>query len=291
MCTCIILTTKRLLCSRLFFQKAGNKLVAYSESKGTGTETMFDLSISMKNGPTDFCTQLDVQNEEMIIEGIRKEFPTHELIGEESTGTGPVAALTDTPTWVIDPIDGTTNFAAGLALTCVSIALCVDKRPVVGVIYAPITNELYLAVKGHGAFRNGQLIFQRLSNTPMSQAVVCCEFGYPREVDAIRKMVGAVERILQHGCRAVRALGSGCLDLCYVATGRLDVVYAGVATEGWHPWDYAAGLVICQESGAVMEAIDQTPGQEFDLYSKSVICAVSRDLLEECRRIITAGDN
>ena len=87
--------------------------------------------------------------------------------------------------------------------------------------------------------------------------------------------------------RAIRQLGSGCLDLCYVATGRLDIVYAGIVNEGWKPWDYAAGLVICQEAGCVMKSIDQPAGQkEFDLYSKSILCGTSRELVDECRSLL-----
>lgn len=99
-------------------------------------------------------------------------------------------------------------------------------------------------------------------------------------------MLGAVSRILSEGCRAIRQLGSGCLDLCYVATGRLDVVYAGIVNEGWKPWDYAAGFVVCHESGCVMESITQQAGEEFDLYSKSILCGASRELVDECRSLL-----
>lgn len=100
-------------------------------------------------------------------------------------------------------------------------------------------------------------------------------------------MVGGVSRILEHGCRAIRQLGSGVLDLCYVATGRLDVVYAGIVNEGWKPWDYAAGYVICQEAGCIMENLrDHTPGKGFDLYGKSVICGVSREIVDSLRHVL-----
>jgi fructose-1,6-bisphosphatase/inositol monophosphatase family enzyme len=173
-------------------------------------------------------------------------------------------------------------------MTCVSIGFCISGHPVMGVIYAPVTNEWYLAVKGHGAYRNGIRILQQSSRSTKSieQAVICCEFGYSRDQKEIDAMLGAVSRILGRGCRAIRQLGSGCLDLCYVATGRLDIVYAGIANEGWKPWDYAAALVVCQEAGCVMESIDQpTPGG-FDLYSKSVLCGVSRTLVNDCRRLL-----
>ena len=105
-----------------------------------------------------------------------------------------------------------------------------------GIVYAPLTQEVYLAVQGCGAYRNGALLLAPRKGVSLKDAVVCCEFGYAREPAAIRKMVGAVAGILQHGCRTLRCLGSGVLDLCYVASGRLDVVYAGVANEGWKPW-------------------------------------------------------
>jgi fructose-1,6-bisphosphatase/inositol monophosphatase family enzyme len=234
---------------------------------------------------------VDVENETLIMEGIRQTFPSHELIGEETTGTGEVPPLSSVkPTWIIDPIDGTTNFSSGLNMCCVSIGFCVSGKPVMGVIYAPITNEWYLAVRHHGAYRNGKRILsQQGSNNKKSieKAVICCEFGYSRKPEEIDAMLGAVSRILAKGCRAIRQLGSGCLDLCYVATGRLDVVYAGIVNEGWKPWDYAAGLVICQEAGCIMESIDQKPGDdEFDLYSKSILCGVSRELVDQCRSLL-----
>jgi len=294
----------------------------YCDSKGTAAEDHHeDLNIAIKGGrPEDFCTRVDLENERLITEGIRAQFPTHQILGEESVGTGPIPRLLTPgapPTWIIDPIDGTTNFAAGLPLTCVSIGLCCQcggegggdddddvPKPVLGVVYAPVTDELYLTVAGHGAYRNGVLITQRRNNNhkkTLLESVVCFEFGYARDPDAVRKMVGAVERILLKGCRTTRCLGSGVLDLLYVATGRIDVVYAGVAGEGWKPWDYCAGLVFVKEAGAVVEAIDPPPlpaaktgeattttTNEFDLYSDSIICAVGQSLLEEVRQVIKA---
>jgi myo-inositol-1(or 4)-monophosphatase len=111
----------------------------------------------------------------------------------------------------------------------------VDRKAVMGVVYAPMTDELYLAVKGHGAYRNGVRITSKRTPKALVDSVVCVEFGYSRDKKSIGLMVGAVQRILENGCRTMRIIGSGVLDLCYVATGRLDVVYAGVAGEGWKP--------------------------------------------------------
>lgn len=196
----------------------------------------------------------------------------------------------DTPTWIIDPVDGTTNFASGIPLTCVSIGLCINGQPTLGVVYSPMTNELYIGVKGYGAYRNNIAISKR--NVPtkvIKESIVCFEFGYTRDPNGIAKMVGVVERIMNNGCRATRALGSGVLDLMYVATGRLDVVYAGIAGEGWKPWDYCAGVVIATEAGCSIQSIDQVNENEpFDIYSSSIICAVNSSLISELRKLIAA---
>lgn len=281
--------------------RAGQRMEAYCDARGTAAESgLADLDIAYKGKPQDFCTIVDVENERMITEGIRKQFATHQIIGEETVGTGPIPlpSKDGAPTWIIDPIDGTTNFAAGLPLTCVSIGLCVNRTtPVMGVVYAPATDELYLAVAGAGAYRNGVRITRQTAANAnatkrLDDAVVCFEFGYARDAIAVARMVAAVGRLLEHGCRTTRSLGSGVLDLCYVATGRLDAVYAGVAGEGWKPWDHCAGVAIVREAGGVVQAISPPPGddatdQGFDLYSDSIICAVNLPLLEDVRETIT----
>lgn len=268
--------------------EAGDNMVAHCDRHGT-VLAEGSLDMEFKGQPEDFCTSIDLLNEELVTKAIQQEFPTHSIIGEESTGTGELPDLTNSPTWIIDPIDGTTNFASGLPLTCVSIGLTVGKKPVMGVVYAPMTKELYMAVRGHGAFRNGVLLCNKPTTTKLRDAIVDFEFGYGRSTDAIQKMVGAVERLLNHGVRATRSLGSGVLDLLYVATGRLDVVYAGVANEGWKPWDYCAGVVVVLEAGCCIESIFEKDAKDFDLYSKSVICAGNAHLLEEARSVILEG--
>jgi fructose-1,6-bisphosphatase/inositol monophosphatase family enzyme len=266
--------------------KAGLNMIAYCDQKGTEAESGQDLEIKTKGQPEDFCTRVDIENENLVMEGLLKSFPTHTIIGEESVGNNPLPPLTTDPTWIIDPIDGNTNFASGLPLTCVSIGFCDKKNPVIGVVYAPMTDEVYLAVRGYGAYRNGVKITQRETKA-LCDAVVCFEFGYARDQEAVDKMVGAVRKILEHGCRTCRCLGSGVLDLCYVATGRLDVVYAGVAGEGWKPWDYCAGFVVATEAGCTMQPIAQLSKTDFDIYSSSVICGVSSNLVQELRATIS----
>lgn len=248
------------------------------------------------------------------------------IIGEEDTGTGAIPQLTTKPTWIIDPIDGTvrfgfvsqyihidtsiayklnkrqkTNFASGLPLSCVSIGLCLNGQPHMGVVFAPMTNELYIAVRNYGAFRNGIRLLGctgEKASTSLDHAVVCFEFGYSSTQVGIDRMVDAVKRLLEHGVRTTRTLGSGVLDLCYVACGRMDVVYTGMAEEGWKPWDYCAGLVVAMEAGCEMSHLEKRSERdldfnnalkknyEFNLHSKSMICGVNSDLVEETRKVV-----
>ena len=226
------------------------------------------------------------------------------IIGEESTGTDKPATLTSDPTWIIDPIDGTTNFASGLPLTCVSIGYCQNCRPVLGVVYAPMTEELFLGVHQHGSYRNGVPIYLSplTKSKEMKDAIVLFELGSARSEKAIDEMLLAVKRVLINTCRTTRSFGSGVLDLCYVATGRVDVIYTGISGEGWKPWDYCAATVIVEEAGCCIRSLlnknslgesnefdedgNVIDGSDFDIYSDSMICGVHKGIVEECRRIV-----
>ena len=295
--------------------KAGQNMIPHADNKGTeaGYEAEALLDISTKSNICDFATAIDRDNEEMIMRHIQIRFPSHDIIGEEMTGIGSIPKLTDNLTWIIDPIDGTTNFTNGLPLSCVSIGLCDQKQPVMGCVYAPMTRELFLAVKGHGSYRNGVCINSSLNyNThptkTLQDSVVVFEFGYEKDPRGIDKLMTVFTKLLKHGIRASRSLGSGVLDLCYVASGRVDVVYAGVNNEGWKPWDYCAGVVVAQEAGAVVKSIFGRPGREgqsdefdsatgeilddapdFDIYSKSIIAGITAEVVTECRNVILSA--
>mmetsp|Transcript_43153 Transcript_43153/g.48892 ORF Transcript_43153/g.48892 Transcript_43153/m.48892 type:complete len:386 (-) Transcript_43153:129-1286(-) len=278
--------------------QAGLNMIDYMEAKGTEKEHRIELVIETKSHPTDFCTNIDIENEALIMKGIQAKFPHHAIIGEENVGTGIIPPLdVNTPTWIIDPIDGTTNFSSGLeSLTCVSIGYCIQGRPVLGVIYAPATKELYIGVKGLGAYRNGTRIYQNPTQSTkcVKDAIICNEMGSTRNEKDLTLLFTAQQKLMLKGCKGFRQLGSGCLDLCFVASGRLDAVYAGVCEEGWKPWDYCAGYIIIQEAGCCMETIEQSESEKknnngaFDLYGKSVICAVSKELLDDVRSVITS---
>jgi len=274
--------------------QAGKNIYPHVDNKGTTSEsTTASLGISSKSNDADFATTIDIANEKLVMEGIATHFPSHKVIGEEETGTGQPPVLTADPTWIVDPIDGTANFANGLPLTCVSLGFCVGKKPVLGVVYAPLTCELFLAVKGFGSYRNTCKILSTSSNEEealktLSNAIVCFEFGSSRGEQNVKKLVSGMERILQHGCRCTRSLGSGVLDMCYVATGKLDVVYCGMANEGWKPWDYCAGSLVVEEAGGFVRSLQGGYVEEdgFDIYESSMICGVSKALVEESRGVI-----
>ena len=275
-------------------------MTQHYDTKGTADENIADLDISTKSNAADFATAIDVMNENLIESSILKQFPTHKIIGEEGVGTGTIPPLTKEKTWIIDPIDGTTNFASGLPLSCVSIGFCINGEPHMGVVYAPMTNELYIAVRGKGAYRNGVRLLpctgEKATKT-LSNAIVCFEFGYAKSEEAANNMIGAVENLLKHGVRSTRTLGAGVLDLCYVACGRMDVVYTGMADEGWKPWDYCAALVVAMECGCTITHLTHSfedmdddgklrSGYAFNLYSKTMICGVNEQLVEETQKCV-----
>lgn len=196
------------------------------------------LAVSHK-GAIDLVTDVDVAVERMFRETIAREFPEHLVLAEELGGP---SDGTPDPTWIFDPIDGTTNYAHGLPFFCVSIALEVEQRLELGVVYDPTRDEMFTAERGGGAFLNGTPI-QVAAAPRLLDAVLCTGFPYDvhQTLDEIIELFSAfVGR-----ARGVRRFGSAALDLCYVASGRLD----GFWEQRLHPWDVAAGALLVQEAG------------------------------------------
>lgn len=240
------------------------------------------LAIDAKSGSADLVTSADLASQHLIFETLRSIYPTHLLIGEEDAQH---SELSDAATWVVDAIDGTTNFVHGLSEVCVSIALCVNRAPIVAAVYNPMRNEMFHAAQGCGAYLDDVPI--RCGDcAALADALVLTEWGYVREAGAVRKILAANERLISHNVRAVRQLGAGALDLCYVAAGRADAVYCGVAGEGWKMWDFAAGVLVAREAGAVVTALD---GGKFDLATPSMACS-STALLGALLDIVNDND-
>ncbi|RWS31653.1 inositol monophosphatase-like protein [Leptotrombidium deliense] len=222
--------------------------------------------IEEKQNYADIVTEADKAIESFVFEELRKQFPTHKLIGEE---TASKAVFTDDPTWIVDPIDGTTNFVHTFPFCCISIGLAVNKKCVVGVIYSPFLDKLYTAKKGCGAYCNGAPI--RVHNcTSFQQALFICEMGNQRD-DEKRKAVFANMEAVGWKCHGLRCMGSAALNICMVASGFAEAYWEF----GLHCWDMAAGAIIASEAGGVV--ID-TEGGEFDLMSRRLIVACNESI-------------
>ena len=189
-------------------------------------------------GPLDLVTEADKAAELLIASRLRSAFPDHDLLGEEGSRSENAGARLR---WVIDPLDGTTNFAHGLPTFAVSIALEDAGLPVAGVIYDPMRNELYRAVKGGGASLNGEPI--RASRVDQLNAAVLVT-GFAHTLEQRRRQGAAWCGVLEH-VLALRQTGSAALNLCYVAAGRLD----GYWERGIQPWDVSAGALLVSEAG------------------------------------------
>lgn len=142
-------------------------------------------SVEVKSCDIDFVTEVDQQVEEHLINGLGAKFPDHKFIGEESVSSGSKCTLTDAPTWIIDPIDGTMNFVHGFPHNCISIALFVDSQPVIAIIYNPVIEQMFTARKGLGARLNDQVI--KVSGiTTLCDALLMIESGTSRDLEKMK---------------------------------------------------------------------------------------------------------
>jgi myo-inositol-1(or 4)-monophosphatase len=227
--------------------------------------------ISFK-GPLDLVTEADKAAESLIAARLRSAFPDHDLMGEEGSRSENTGARLR---WVIDPLDGTTNFAHGLPTFAVSIALEDAGQPVAGVIYDPMRNELFRAIKGGGATLNGEPI--RVSRTEhVHSAILVTGFAHTLEQRRLQGMAwcGMLER-----ARALRQTGSAALNLCYVAAGRLD----GYWERGIQPWDVSAGALLVAEAGG---QASNREGGPFNAHDR-VVVATNGLLHQELVAILT----
>lgn len=220
-----------------------------------------NLQVSSK-GAGDFVSRADIASEKIIRDELMGTRPNYGWLGEESD---PVAGKDPTRRWIVDPLDGTTNFLHGLPHWAISIALEHKGDVVAGVIYDPSKDEMFVAEKGQGAWMNNQ----RLRVSDRSRMIECLfATGLPYAArgqlpDTLQQMA----RLLP-GSAGVRRWGAAALDLAYVAAGRLD----GFWELGLHPWDTAAGIILVREAGGFVEAL--APGEDA-LSSRDIIAGNS----------------
>jgi myo-inositol-1(or 4)-monophosphatase len=198
-----------------------------------------DFEVRTKSAAIDLVTEVDHACEKLLVEALGQERPDDAVLAEEGGGSDREGAAWR---WVIDPLDGTTNYAHGYPRFCVSIGVEHHDERTVGVVYDPLLDELFSAVKGQGAACNGRPI--RVSDEPdFGNSLVATGFAY----DVHRSLEDNLNHFAHvvKQARAVRRDGSAALDLCYVAAGRFD----GFWEMKLHPWDVAAGLLIVEEAG------------------------------------------
>jgi myo-inositol-1(or 4)-monophosphatase len=196
-------------------------------------------------GAIDLVTEVDGKSEDFLIGEIRKRFPEHRIVAEESGET----AGGDCCAWYLDPLDGTVNFVHGLPIFSVSIGYVVNGEPRLGVVYDPTRDECFSGEKGVGAMLNGEPI--RVSReADLDKSLLMTGYPYDIRTNPVNNL--DLANIFSLKSQAVRRLGSAALDLCYVAAGRVN----GYWELHVEPWDIAAALLIAREAGATVTRVD-----------------------------------
>lgn len=221
-----------------------------------------------EKGPKDLVTEADLASQRAIREIVQRAYPEHQFLGEEDGLPEDLERVLDGFCWVVDPLDGTTNYVHQMPAFAVSVALCRDGAPLAGVIYDPILDECFSALRGEGAWLNGRPI-RSSRETALRSALVAASFSanVPRGSIEIDRFI----RVL-HECRALRRLGSAALNLAYVACGRLDGYWATSVK----PWDVAAGALLVQEAEGRIRHLD---GSSFKLADPRFIAAGAEQLM------------
>eukprot|EP01089_Gocevia_fonbrunei_P020786 TRINITY_DN781_c0_g1_i4.p1 TRINITY_DN781_c0_g1~~TRINITY_DN781_c0_g1_i4.p1 ORF type:complete len:280 (+),score=63.97 TRINITY_DN781_c0_g1_i4:95-934(+) len=239
-------------------------------------------NVNEKSSNVDLVTEVDVAVEKQIITHLSSLFPTHKFIGEESCN-GHEEPQTDDPTWIIDPIDGTTNFVYSFPFIAICIGLAINKKVVAGIVYNPILKEKFTAIRGKGAFLNDVPI-KIPTTTSLSQSVISTNVGYTRGQQGVDFTILNLQNILINKVVGVKITGSAACGLCDVAAGRSHAYYEW----GIHSWDVAAASIIVEEAGGVcISPKDLSDGEqgELDLKSRSIVCG-SKEVVGELNKVL-----
>lgn len=215
------------------------------------------FTISHKEGINNLVTQADYASEKAILQVIKSAFPDDGIVSEESDEI----VTSNEYKWIIDPIDGTVNFANGIPICCVSIGVEHKGHMLMGAVYNPLMNEFFLAEKGKGATLNGEPIGVSSKNQVIKSCMVT---GFPYTyLDSPNGPIEVFSRLIKKGI-PVRRLGSAAIDLCWVAAGRFDGFYEHML----HAWDSAAGYLIVEEAGGRVTNLE---GQPYSPYKYGII--------------------
>ncbi|KAL6429550.1 hypothetical protein ACFW04_007478 [Cataglyphis niger] len=237
-----------------------------------------------KKGDWDLVTDIDYKIEKMFVDSLSMKFPDHKIIAEETVAAmQEMPELTDEPTWFLDPIDGTINFVHTFPQNCISIGLTVCKEPVLGIIYNPVTSELYTAIKGEGAFLNGK----RIHTSKVTELKKALQVIEPKIMLIVYKknkniFLGRIDAIVE-ATRATRSMGSAAMSMAYVARGAIDCVQI----DGLQCWDIVAGIVIVREAGGT---VMETKNGVYDIMKPNTIAAANEILACEMSKLIIETD-
>lgn len=199
-----------------------------------------EFSYDFKSTAIDIVTEVDQKSEELLINGLKKHFPNYGFLAEESGEHD----IHSEYIWVIDPLDGTTNFSVGIPVFAISVGLQKNGKSILGAVYLPLVKDMYTSIKDKGAYKNNQPIKVNQS-TSLKDSVIATGFPYDRaenQVNNVTEFSNIVTKV-----RGIRRLGVAAYDLCLLAEG----VFSAYWEYGLKPWDYAAGLLIAQEAGGL----------------------------------------
>ena len=232
------------------------------------TDMLGTTSIWHKKDPRDLVTEADVAAQKTIESIVIGAFPDHRFLGEEENQTPSNPSDSSEFCWIVDPLDGTTNFVHGVPFFCTSIALTHGTDVLCGVIYNPMTEEFFSAAQGQGAFLNGKRI-QTSHWQTLEESLVAVSF--PTVVQEDTPDLNAFMKTV-YISQSIRRTGSTALNMAYVAAGRFDVSWAFAC----HPWDIAAGIVLVRESGGIVTKPD---GSLIDFGDPAPFCAAANETL------------
>jgi myo-inositol-1(or 4)-monophosphatase len=242
------------------WEKESAAALAAAKAAGEIQTGLFgNLKDIRKKGEIDLVTEADIRSEKAIVKILRENFPDDGFLTEESAAI----AGNSERVWIIDPLDGTTNYAHSFPFFAVSIALQVKDEIVVGTVFNPVLDELFQAKKGQGATLNGSSIGVT-PTTSLKESLLATGFPYSIHKD-YRDVLSIFEQMLIRA-QGVRRPGAASIDLCYVASGRFD----GFWEQGLNPWDTAAGSLIVQEAGGM---VSDYKGEAYSPYQKTILAA------------------
>ncbi|OMH31807.1 inositol monophosphatase [Motiliproteus sp. MSK22-1] len=218
----------------------------------------------------EYVSEVDLHSEEMLLSGLHKLLPDAGTLAEETGQSGNESLY-----WIVDPLDGTTNFLSGLDQFSISVSLVQDGSPVLGIVYRPQSREIYRSIKGSGLYLNGKKLLKANPQLALHQALIGTGFPY-RSADLASAFFPCAQEVLTH-CRGIRRMGSAALDLSYVASGFLQ----GFWETDLKSYDVASGLLFLQESGCL---VTNGQGKPYDMHrDRLLVCgwpAVQPELLK-----------